>query len=138
MSDTPTPRPHPSDAENIFMNVDLQEAKIKQLERDLAAVTKERDEANEKASRIGTAFAQFASRVGASLDSAGIKEDELGKRVDATLARLKRLEEAVEQAYMEGWTEGASPSADADVIELGYHQREAWENSKAKQAKEAR
>jgi hypothetical protein len=120
------------------MNVDLQEAKIKQLERDLAAVTKERDEANEKASRIGTAFAQFASRVGASLDSAGIKEDELGKRVDATLARLKRLEEAVEQAYMEGWTEGASPSADADVIELGYHQREAWENSKAKQAKEAR
>lgn len=94
MSDTPTPRTHPSDAENIFMNVDLQEAKIKQLEINLAAVTKERDEANEKASRIGTAFAKFTSRVGASLDSAGIKEDELGNRVDAALARIKRLEEA--------------------------------------------
>jgi hypothetical protein len=65
-------------------------------EQELAAVTKERDEANEKASRIGTAFAQFTSRVGASLDSAGIKEDELGNRVDAALARIKRLEEAGE------------------------------------------
>jgi predicted RNase H-like nuclease (RuvC/YqgF family) len=61
------------------MNVDLQEAKIKQLERDLAAVTKERD-----ALRVHCTIADH------TLD----EMYGLTTRLGEAAARIKRLEEA--------------------------------------------
>lgn len=91
MSDTPR-----TDAEVVrggeFLPTPVQFL-CRQLERELAAVTKERDEAKELADRFDDVLCKLVVRARSSLASAGIPEGELSARIEAACARIKRLED---------------------------------------------
>lgn len=94
---------------------------------EVARLTKERDEANEETSEIVAAFGRFTSRVAAGLDSAGIKDDDIGTRVDAAIVRIKRLEDAGRQLATSVQHLHVFIEANGWESDVGIEHVKAWE-----------